>query len=63
MNENKIKTGTFKYINLLQTGEPCLVEMTVDSVKYSVPLKMDNEEYSIIKRLADAGTITIADAD
>ena len=42
MNENKIKTGTFKYINLLQTGEPCLVEMTVDGVKYSVPLKTYN---------------------
>ena len=61
--EEKIKTGTFKYVNLVQTGEPCLVEMTVDGVKYSVPLKTDNVEYAIIKRLADAGTITIADAD
>ena len=63
MNENKINSGTFKYINLLQTGEPCLVEMTVDGVKYSVPLKTDNADYAVIKRLADAGTITIADAD
>ena len=63
MNENKIKTGTFKYINLLQTGEPCLVEMTVDGVKYSVPLKTDNSDYAVKKSLADAVTITIADAE
>ena len=63
MNENKIKTGTFKYVNLLQTGEPCLVEMTVDGVKYSVPLKTDNADYAVIQRLADAKIITIADAD
>ena len=63
MNEKKIKTGTFKYINHLHTGEICLIEMIVDDVKYSVPLDEDNHDYAIIKELSDAGTISIADAD
>tara|TARA_Y100001937_G_scaffold33939_3_gene48397 strand:- start:2770 stop:2961 length:192 start_codon:yes stop_codon:yes gene_type:complete len=63
MNEAKIKTGTFKYVNLLQTGERDSITMTVDGVKYGVPLDESNTDYAIIKRLAEAGTITIADAD
>tara|TARA_R100000655_G_scaffold86173_1_gene126129 strand:- start:2100 stop:2291 length:192 start_codon:yes stop_codon:yes gene_type:complete len=63
MNQAKIKTGTFKYINLLQTGEKDSIAMLVDGVKYAVPIDEDNTDYAIIKRLADAGTITIADAD
>ena len=63
MNEKKIKTGTFKYINQLHTGEVCLIEMTVDDVEYVVPLNEENTDYAIIKRLSDAGTISIADAD
>ena len=63
MNETKIRTGTFKYVNLLQTGEVCGIDMTVDDVKYAVPLDEFNTDYAIIKRLSDAGTITIADAD
>tara|TARA_R100000700_G_scaffold11438_1_gene16488 strand:- start:120 stop:311 length:192 start_codon:yes stop_codon:yes gene_type:complete len=63
MNEAKIKTGTFKYVNLLQTGERDSITMTVDGVKYGVPLDESNTDYAIIKRLAEVGTITIADAD
>ena len=63
MNEKKIKTGTFKYINHLHTSEICLIEMTVDGVEYVVPLDEKNTDYAIIKRLSDAGTISIADAD
>ena len=63
MNETKIRTGTFKYVNLLQTGETDSITMTVDGVKYGVPLDESNTDYAIIKRLAEAGTITIADAD
>ncbi len=63
MNEAKIKTGTFQYTNLLQTGETDSITMTVDGVKYGVPLDESNTDYAIIKRLAEAGTITIADAD
>jgi len=63
MNETKIRTGTFKYVNLLQTGEKDSITMTVDGVKYAVPLDEANKDYAIIKRLAEAGTITIAAAD
>ena len=63
MNETKIKTGTFKYVNLLQTGEKDSITMTVDGVKYAVPIDEANTDYAIIKRLTEAGTITIADAD
>jgi hypothetical protein len=63
MDETKIKTGTFKYVNLLQTGDKDSITMTIDGVKYGVPLDESNTDYAIIKRLADAGTITIADAD
>ncbi len=63
MNEAKIKTGTFQYANLLQTGEKDSITMTVDGAKYGVPLDEANTDYAIIKRLSDAGTITIADAD
>ena len=63
MDETKIKTGTFKYVNLLQTGEKDSITMTIDGVKYAVPIDEANTDYAIIKRLTEAGTITIADAD
>ena len=63
MNETNIKTGTFKYVNDLLTSQVCGIDMTVDDVKYAVPVDEFNTDYEIIKRLADAGTITIADAD
>jgi hypothetical protein len=63
MNEAKIRTGTFQYVNFLPTGEKDSITMTIDGVKYGVPLDESNTDYAIIKRLADAGTITIADAD
>ena len=63
MNENKIKTGTFKYVNVLGTNEIDSITMVVDGVKWGVPICEGNYMYDIIKRLSDAGTITIADAD
>tara|TARA_B100000745_G_C20126491_1_gene385885 strand:+ start:1296 stop:1487 length:192 start_codon:yes stop_codon:yes gene_type:complete len=63
MNETKIKTGTFKYVNVLGTSDKDSITMTVGGVVYAVPLDEFNTEYAIIKRLSDAGTITIADAD
>ena len=63
MNETKIRTGTFKYVNLLQTDDKDSITMTVAGVTYAVPLDEFNTDYAIIKRLSDAGTITIADAD
>jgi hypothetical protein len=63
MNENKIKTGSFKYVNVYGTNDKDSITMIVDGVKYAVPLDEANKDYAIIKRLSDAGTITIADAD
>ena len=63
MNETKIKTGTFKYVNLLQTGEKDSITMTIGGVAYAVPIDEANTDYAIIKRLSDAETITIAAAD
>jgi len=63
MNETKIKTGTFKYVNLLGTNDKDSITMTVGGVEYAVPIDEFNTDYAIIKRLSDAGTITIADAD
>ena len=63
MNETKIKTGTFKYVNLLQTGERDSITMVVDGVSYAIPIDEANTDYAIIKRLVEAGTITIAAAD
>jgi hypothetical protein len=50
MNETKIKTGTFQYANLLQTGETDSITMTVNGVKYGVPLDESNTDYAIIKQ-------------
>ena len=63
MNEAKIRTGTFKYVNVYGTNDKDSITMTVDGVKYAVPLDEASTDYAIIKKLADAGTITIADAD
>jgi len=63
MNETKIKTGTFKYVNVLGTNDKDSITMVVDGVNYAVPLDEANTDYAMIKRLSEAGTITIADAD
>ena len=48
---------------MLGTSVKDSIEMTVNGVKYAVPLDEANTDYAIIKRLSDAETITIADAD
>ena len=63
MNENNIKTGTFKYVNVYGTNDKDSITMIVNGVKYAVPLDETNTDYAIIKRLSEAGTITIAHAD
>ena len=63
MDETKIKTGTFKYVNVYGTNDKDSITMTIDGVKYAVPIDEANTDYAIIKRLTEAGTITIADAD
>ena len=63
MNETKIRTGTFKYVNVVGTSDRDSITMVVDGVNYAVPIDEANTEYAIIKRLSDAGTITIEAAD
>lgn len=63
MNETKIRTGTFKYVNVVGTSDKDSITMVVDGVNYAVPIDEANTEYAIIKRLSDAGTITIEAAD
>ena len=38
MNETKIKTGTFKYVNVYGTNDKDSITMTIDGVKYAVPI-------------------------
>jgi len=63
MDETKIKTGTFKYVNVYGTNDKDSITMVIDGVNYAVPIDEANTDYAIIKRLAEAGTITIAAAD
>ena len=63
MDETKIKTGTFKYVNVYGTNDKDSITMVIDGVNYAVPINEANTDYAIIKRLAEAGTITIAAAD
>ena len=63
MNEATIRTGTFKYVNVVGTNDKDSITMVVDGVNYAVPIDEFNVDYAAIKRLADAGTISIADAD
>ena len=60
MDETKIKTGTFKYVNVYGTNDKDSITMTIDGVKYAVPIDEGNSQYAIIKKLSDAGTILIA---
>ena len=63
MDETKIKTGTFKYVNVYGPNDKDSITMVIDGVNYAVPIDEANTDYAIIKRLAEAGTITIAAAD
>ena len=63
MDETKIKTGTVKYVNVYGTNDKDSITMVIDGVNYAVPIDEANTDYAIIKRLAEAGTITIAAAD
>ena len=64
LNEDKIKNASLiKYVNLLGTSDPCIVQVVFDGVKYGVPMDDDNNDYALIKQLLDAGEISIEDAD
>ena len=64
LNENKIKNASLlKYINVVDTSEPCIIQVISDGVKYGVPMDIDNTHYALIKELLDAGEISIEEAD
>ena len=59
MKETKIRTETFKYVSLLQTGQKDRITMTIDGGEYGVPSEENNNEYESIKRQTDDRKITI----
>jgi hypothetical protein len=64
LNETKIKNASLlKYINVIGTSEPCIVQVVVDDVKYGVPMDTDNAHYEMILKLLDAEEITIEEGD
>ena len=64
LNETKIKDASLlKYINVIGTSEPCIVQVVFDGVKYGVPMDDDNAHYAVIKELLDAEEITIEDGE
>ena len=64
LNENKIKNASLlKYINVVDTSEPCIIQVISDGVKYGIPMDTDNTSYALIKQLLDDGEITIEEAD
>jgi len=64
LNEIKIKDASLlKYINVIGTSEPCIVQVVFDGVKYGVPMDTGNADYAVILKLLDAEEITIEDGE
>ena len=64
LNETKIKNASLlKYINVIGTSEPCIVQVVFNGVKYGVPMDDANAHYAVIKELLDAEEITIEDGE
>lgn len=52
-----------KYVKDLVTEEILYVDATIEGQTMTVPIDLDNRHYKEIKRQADAGELTIQDAD
>ena len=64
LNEIKIKDASLlKYINVIGTSEPCIVQVVFDGVNYGVPMDTGNADYAVILKLLDAEEITIEDGE
>jgi chorismate synthase len=64
LNEKKIKNASLlKYVNVIGTSNPCIVQVVVDGVEYGVPMNDENVDYELIKQLLDDGEITIEDGE
>jgi len=64
LNETKIKNASLlKYINVIGTSEPCIVQVVFDDIKYGVPMDTGNTDYAAILKLLDAEEISIEDGE
>jgi hypothetical protein len=64
LNEKKIKNASLiKYVNLLGTSDPCIVQVVFDGVEYGIPINDENVDYVLIKELLDAEEINIEDGE
>ena len=61
----RFTNGTFKKYKDVMTNEVCGIKITYsdEAITISVPLQEDNTDYAEIKAAADAGDITIEEAD
>jgi len=61
----KFTNGTFKKYKDGMTNEVCGIKVTYsdEAISISVPMSEDNTDYVKIKAAADAGEITIEDAE
>jgi len=54
---------TFAKYTLNDDGQNSAITATIDGKRYSVPMSSGNRHYDEIMRQAEAGTLTIEDAD
>ena len=61
----RFTNATFKKYKDVMTNEVCGIKITYsdEAITISVPLQEDNTDYAEIKAAADAGEITIEEAD
>tara|TARA_A100000172_G_C3019514_1_gene102644 strand:+ start:869 stop:1057 length:189 start_codon:yes stop_codon:yes gene_type:complete len=61
----KLTNGTFKKLKNPMTGVVDVIKITYsdEAITVSVPMKETNSDYVEIKKAADAGDITIEEAD
>jgi hypothetical protein len=61
----KLTNGTFKKLKDPMTGVVDVIKITYsdEAITVSVPMKETNSDYVEIKKAADAGDITIEEAD
>ena len=61
----RFTNATFKKYKDVMTNEVCGIKITYsdEAITISVPLQEDNTDYAKIKAAADAGEITIEEAD
>ena len=63
MQNSHKKYKDCKYINFNDGTDNKYIQATIDETVWSVPIDINNSDYAEIKRLVDAGELTIKDAD